>query len=51
MAQVSPQQTSYVIVQQPMRNVNPFRTMSNEWHSGLCGCCEDVNQCNTNVLY
>jgi hypothetical protein len=51
MAQIAPQQTPYVIVQQPIRSVDPFRTMTNEWHSGLCGCCEDVNQCNNNVLY
>ncbi|UJR25521.1 hypothetical protein I4U23_006867 [Adineta vaga] len=44
MAQIAPQPTPYVIIQQPIHS-NPFNTLTNEWHTDLCSCCDDTKQC------
>jgi len=51
MAQIYPQETSHVTIQQPIQNTNPFKTMNNEWHVGLYNCFDDMSQCNINVSY
>ncbi len=51
MAQIYPQETSHVTIQQPIQNTNPFKAMNNEWHVGLYDCFDDISQCNINVSY
>ena len=51
MAQIAPQATAYVTIQQPLASGNPFRTEGGEWHAELCGCCDDAKECKTSVLF
>ena len=51
MAQVAPQATAYVTIQQPLASGNPFQREGTEWHAELCSCCDDTKECKTSVLF
>ncbi|CAF0936861.1 unnamed protein product [Adineta ricciae] len=45
MAQITPQATAYVTIQQPLASGNPFKREGGDWHAELCGCCDDTKEC------